>query len=351
MHHSVCSHVVFFILAPRQRTELTGNQPTGSVLYSRSRCHSSKASGVSTDHAFRVRIDDWPLHKCSREIVASIGNDKPLRGNRDMSFILVPPNQPRVAVDIVEYPEESDAGPFPIPANVPIEGWPKENGSLDPKSLAQAQKRPAKYEEDRHAIVIDPVNAKLYEFFTFGKTDAGWAAGQASIFNLNSNELRPDGWTSADAAGLPIFPAVVRFDELEAGEIQHAMRVTVRRSRRAYVHPATHFASQLDDPDLPRMGERLRLRQDFDVSGFSPAAKTILVGLKRYGMLVADNGLNGQYRLHPIRAYPFCMRNFVECEERILRWLRRLIARVSEYDSSLMQTRGYAKRQAVLRNL
>ena len=251
------------------------------------------------DNAFNIRIDDWPLHERSREIVASIGNDKPLRGNRDLSFILVPPNQPRVAVDIVEYPDESDAGPYPIPDNVPIEGWPQENGTTDRQSLTQVQKRPAEYEEDRHAIVIDPVNGKVYEFLTFGKTSAGWAAGQASIFDLRSNQLRPDGWTSADAAGLPIFPAVVRFDELEAGEIRHAMRVTVRRSRRAYVHPATHFASQHDDPNLPRMGERLRLRQDFDVSGFSPAAKTILEGLKRYGMFVADNGIEWAISIAP----------------------------------------------------
>ncbi len=169
----------------------------------------------------------------------------------------------------------------------------------DKQSLAKVQKRPAEYEEDRHAIVIDPVNGKLYEFFTFGKTRTGWAAGQASIFDLRSNQLRPDGRTSADAAGLPIFPALVRFDELEAGEIRHAMRVTVRRSRRAYVHPATHFASQHDAPNLPRMGERLRLRQDFDVSGFSHAAKTILEGLKRYGMFVADNGIEWAISIAP----------------------------------------------------
>ncbi len=257
------------------------------------------------DNAFNVRIDDWPLHERSREIVASIGNDKPLRGNRDMSFILVPPNQPRVAVDIVEYPDESDAGPYPIPDNVPIEGWPKENGTTDRQSLAQVQKRPAEYEEDRHAIVIDPVNGKLYEFFTFGKTSAGWAAGQASIFNLRIQRASARRLDLGRCRCLPIFPAVVRFDELEAGEIRHAMRVTVRRSRRAYVHPATHFASQHDDPNLPRMGERFRLRQDFDVCGFSPAAKTILEGLKRYGMFVADNGIEWAISLPPTRVSYF----------------------------------------------
>ena len=217
-------------------------------------------------------IENWPLHPNSQRIVASIGRDKPLRYNTDMSFVLVPPDQLRVPVTIVEYPGESDPGPFPVPDNIPIEGWPAsyERGNGTRPTLAEVQRRPEKYEADRHAIIVDPVNRMLYEFFTFGKTSGGWAAGQASVFDLTSNALRPAGWTSADAAGLPIFPAVVRYDEIQRGLVKHAMRVTVTRTRRAYVHPATHFASRLDDQDLPRMGERLRLRADFDVSGFSP---------------------------------------------------------------------------------
>ena len=143
------------------------------------------------------------------------------------------------------------------------------------------------------------MNRKLYEFFTFGKAAEGWAAGQSSVFDLKSNYLRPDGRTSADAAGLPIFPAVVRYDELKRGAVEHAMRVTVRRSRRAYVHPATHFASRLTDENLPRMGERLRLRADFDVRCFSPEVQTILTGLKKYGMLVADNGIEWAISVTP----------------------------------------------------
>jgi acetyl esterase/lipase len=245
------------------------------------------------ENAFNQRVDNWPTHPKSKEIVASIGVDKPLRYNTDMAFILVPPDQPRVDVQVVEYPDESDKGPFPIPDNIPIEGWPVSNQrdkSL-PQTLAEVQRRPAKYEGDRHAIVVDPVNKKLYEFFTFGKTSTGWAAGQASIFDLSTGALRPEGWTSSDAAGLPIFPAIVRYDELQRGVINHAMRVTVRRSRKAYVHPATHYASRLTDEHLPRMGERLRLRADFDVTRFSPEVRTILTGLKQYGMLVADNGI------------------------------------------------------------
>lgn len=253
------------------------------------------------DNAFNQLVDDWPLHPNSNSIVASIGADKPFRYNPDMAFILVPPKQPRVAVKLVEYPGESDVGPYPVPDNIPIEGWPAfyQRDSGRSPTLAEVQRRPDKYEGDRHAIVVDPVNRRLYEFFTFGKTSGGWAAGQASIFDLTTNKLRPDGWTSADAAGLPIFPAVVRYDELQRGMVEHAMRVTVRRSRRAYVHPATHFASRLTDRNLPRMGERLRLRSDFDISKFSPPVQAILKGLKRYGMFVADNGIEWAISVTP----------------------------------------------------
>ncbi len=253
------------------------------------------------NNAFNQLVDQWPLHPNSKNIVASIGADKPLRYNPDMGFALVPADQPRVDVKLVEYDGESDAGPYPVPDNIPIEGWPAfyQRGAAKPPTLADVQRRPAKYEGDRHAIVVDPANRMLYEFFTFGKTSDGWAAGQASIFDLKTNKLRPDGWTSADAAGLPIFPAVVRYDEIERGIVEHAMRVTVRRSRRAYVHPATHYASRLTDENLPRMGERLRLRADFDISEFSPPVQAILKGLKKYGMFVADNGIEWAISVAP----------------------------------------------------
>jgi hypothetical protein len=244
------------------------------------------------DNALKLVVEDWPVHPNSQAIVASVGAEKPLRYNTDMAFVLLPPDQKRVPVKIVEYPGESDPGPYPVPENVPIEGWPvnyqREGSKL---TLAEVQRRPEKYGGDRHAIVVDPVNRMLYEFFTFGRTPGGWAAGQASVFDLKSNKLRPEGWTSADAAGLPIFPTVIRYDELRRGMVEHAMRVTVRRTRQAYVHSATHFASRLTDENLPRMGERFRLRKDFDVSGFSPEVQAILKGLKKYGMLVADNGI------------------------------------------------------------
>jgi hypothetical protein len=240
------------------------------------------------DNPWNKDISSRPVLPNSRQLVASVGEEKRLEYNLDMAFILVPADQERVPVRIVNgYPGESDPGPFPVPGNAPIEDWP-----LNGKPLEVIQRQGM---GDRHMLVADPVNRMLYEFYHARRTDAGWTAAQSSIFDLKSNRLRPDGWTSSDAAGLPIFPAVVRYDELERGMVEHAMRFTIRNSRRAYVYPATHFASNKTDANLPRMGERFRLRRDFDISGFSPHAQAILGGLKRYGMFVADNG--GDWRI------------------------------------------------------
>ncbi|MBX9625109.1 MAG: hypothetical protein K2X82_14985 [Gemmataceae bacterium] len=254
------------------------------------------------DNPWNTPVADWPVHPDSAKLVASVGADKPLRYNPDMGFVLVPPDQPKVPVKVTAYAGESDKGPFPVPGITPIEGWPVfylRNPKLKGLTLDEVQRNTRNEDGDRHAIVVDPTNRKLYEFFGTWKTAGGWLAAQASAFDLASNKLRPDGWTSADAAGLPIFPAVVRYDELKRGMVDHALRVTVRRSRKAYVYPATHFASRLNDPSLPRMGERFRLRQDFDVSGFSPEVQAILKGLKRYGMLVADNGIEWAVSVTP----------------------------------------------------
>jgi hypothetical protein len=254
------------------------------------------------DNPWNQVVSDWPLHPNSANIIASIGAEKPLRYNADMAFILVPPDQKRVEVKIVDYPGESDEGPFPVPDEMPIEGWPayyeREAKELN-LSLDDVQRDKLNRGGDRHAIVVDPVNRMLYEFFAARRTDAGWQVAQASVFDLKTNALRPDGWTSADAAGLPIFPAVVRYNELQRGKVEHAMRVTVRKTRRAYVAPATHFASSHVNEDYPRMGERIRLRGDFDVSGFSPEVRAILNGLKKYGMFVADNGIEWAISVAP----------------------------------------------------
>jgi hypothetical protein len=243
------------------------------------------------DNPWNLVIEDWPVHPNSKKIIDRIGARKPFRYNPDMSFILIPSDQKKVDVKIVNYPGESDKGPYPVPDNVPIEGWPAwylKKGL----TLEDVQRDKLKKGGDRHAIVVDPAKRMLYEFYTMKKTDAGWQAAQASIFDLKSNKLRPDGWTSADAAGLPIFPATIRYDELKRGIVEHAMRVTFAKTRRAYVHPATHFASKLKDDDLPRMGERFRLKKEFDIRGFSPEVQAILKGLKKYGMFCADNGLD-----------------------------------------------------------
>jgi hypothetical protein len=246
------------------------------------------------DNPWNQLITDWPTAPNSAAIVASVGNDKPLRYNDDMTFVLVPPDQPRIDVRIKDYGGESDKGPYPVPDLIPIEGWPagfQRDPQLARLTLDDVQRDRINQNSDRHASVVDPVNRMLYEFYQMKKVGAGWQCAQASVFDLKSNALRPTGWTSTDAAGLPIFPAIVRYDELQRGVIDHALRFTVRHSRRAFVAPATHYASALTDENLPRMGERFRLRRDFDLSGFSPTARTILTALKRYGMLMADNGI------------------------------------------------------------
>lgn len=254
------------------------------------------------DNWWNLVIEDWPVHPNSNAIVASVGADKVFRGNPDMSYVFVPPNFKRVPVSNVEYPDESDAGPFPIPDDLPIEGWPASYQRAPEHrgyTLDDVQRDKKNEGGDRHAIVVDPTNRLLYEFYQMKKTNTGWHAAQTSIFDLKTNKLRPDGWTSADAAGLPMFPAVVRFDELKRGLVEHAMRVTVRKSRRAYVAPATHYASRLTDVNLPRMGERFRLKRNVDVSRFSPEVQAILKGLKKYGMFVADNGIEWAISIAP----------------------------------------------------
>jgi len=259
------------------------------------------------DNPWNQLVDRWPLHPNSKAIVASVGRDKPLRYNPDMAFIIVPPKQKRIGVKLTAYPAESDKGPYPVPDNVPIEGWPVDylrNPKFKKLTLLDVQRDTLKRGGDRHAIVVDPVNRMLYEFYTMRRTPAGWQAAQASVFNLKTNKLRPRGWTSADAAGLPIFPSIVRYDELKRDRIDHALRVTIRNTRRAFIPPATHYASGHTNKNFPRMGERFRLRADFDTSKFSPNVRTILTALKRYGMFVADNGIEWAISVAPDERIP-----------------------------------------------
>ena len=187
-------------------------------------------------------------------------------------FITVLGSQPRVPVTFT-YADESDPGPYPIPPYAPIEGGLAASG-------------------DRHVLVVDVDNWKVYELFDAHPVGAGvsWTAGSGAIFDLASNALRPNGWTSADAAGLPIFPGLARYEEVAAGRIAHALRFTCPVTRRAYVSPARHFASAQTDSFLPPMGMRVRLKAGVDISGFSAQVQVILTALKTYGMMVADNG-------------------------------------------------------------
>jgi hypothetical protein len=258
------------------------------------------------DNPWNQDIASLPVHADSAAMIARIGADKPLEYNLDMGFIIVPANQRRVEVKLLEYPAESDPGPYPVPDNAPIENWPMSKNEHAAAVTKPGQTLEALQREgtgDRHIIVVDPGNGKLHEFWQSRKTDAGWQASNEATFDLRTGALRPERWTSGDAAGLPIFPAVVRYDEVERGMVEHAMRFTVRRTRRGYVLPATHWASPHKDRDLPRMGERFRLRQDFDISGFPPHAQAILRGLKKYGMFVADNGADWYMSIAPDRRF------------------------------------------------
>ena len=227
-------------------------------------------------------VDQLPTHPNSDAIVRSIGLDANLHpdfgsglyeGARiGIPYVTVRKGQRRVPVSF-EYAEESDRGPYPIPRGVPIEGGRGSTG-------------------DRHVIVVDRGRCRLYELFAAYPEDGGarWRAGSGAIWNLRSNRLRPAGWTSADAAGLPILPGLARYYEVRRGKIDHALRVTAPRTRREYIYPARHFASDSTDPNLPAMGQRLRLKASYDISGFPRQARVVLRALQRYGMIVADNG-------------------------------------------------------------
>ena len=230
------------------------------------------------DNPWNTDVSAAPVDPNSDALVASIGLDAPLHPDvgktSGIPYVVVPADQPKVPVAF-EYADESDPGPYPIPPDPPIEGGPDSGG-------------------DRHILVLDRDHWVLYELFAAYPTGGGgWRAGSGAVFDLASNALRPVGWTSTDAAGLPVFPGLVRADEVfEQGAVRHAIRFTCKRTRRAYVPPARHWASPSKDPNLPPMGMRVRLKAGYNISGFPPRMQVILRAMKQYGLILADNGSN-----------------------------------------------------------
>lgn len=233
------------------------------------------------DNIWNTPINTAPLDPNSAAYINTIGANRTLHpdfgsglwegGPIGIPFITVAGTQSKVAVSF-DYADESDPGPYPVPTDAPIEGGPDADG-------------------DRHVIMLDQEHCQLYELYnSYPQEDGSWTAGSGAIFDLNSHTLRPDGWTSADAAGLPLLPGLVRYDEVASGEIRHALRFTVPQTQRAYVWPARHYASSLTEAAYPPMGQRFRLRTDFPLASFAPPVKVILRAMQTYGIILADNG-------------------------------------------------------------
>jgi hypothetical protein len=241
------------------------------------------------DNVWNARVDALPVDARSARYVASIGAEASLKADFGaglyegspigIPYAVVPAGQPMAPIrfapfgdETEAYGEESDPGPYPIPRGAPVEGGPDGDG-------------------DRHVLVVQEGRCILYELYKAVPNAAGgWNAMSAARYDLRSNALRPQGWTSADAAGLPVFPGLVRREEVATGEIAHALRFTAPRTRRAYVWPARHFAARTEETSLPPMGQRFRLKAGVDIERFSPEVQVILRALQTYGMILADNG-------------------------------------------------------------
>lgn len=232
------------------------------------------------DDPLNEEVAELPVSPRSREYVESIGLTAHLHPDFGVDpaygipYEIVGAEQPEVPIKFTKYKSESDPGPYPVPADAAIEGGGK------------------KGKGDKHVLVVQEGSCMDYELYKAARDEktGGWTAASGAVFDLRSDALRPEGWTSADAAGLPIFPVLARYEDVAAGAIDHALRVTVPVSQRGYIHPATHFASSSTDPALPPMGLRLRLEAGYPLEGFSGQALVIMQALKRYGLIVADNG-------------------------------------------------------------
>jgi hypothetical protein len=235
-----------------------------------------------SNNPWNTDISQYPVDPRSDAYIRSIpGNLHPDFGqdpDYGIPFNVVPENQKRVPVTF-DYASQSNPGPYPIPPNAQIEGGSNATG-------------------DRHVLVLQQTACKLYEMWNAYPLEGGarWKAGSGAVFALDTNKLRPNGWTSADAAGLPIMPALVKCAEVKAGAIDHALRFTVDRTQAGFIHPATHFASDSRDPNLPPMGLRVRMKAAYDISHITGQSHIIAVAMKKYGMLVADNGSNWYFQ-------------------------------------------------------
>lgn len=226
------------------------------------------------DNAWNEPIADLPIHPNSDAYIAAIGLDNNLHAdfgeNQDygIPFTKVDNTQPNVKITFTAYGDESDPGPYPIPENAKVE-----TGS------------------DHHVLVLDKSDCTIYELYNAVNhpNNSGWSADSGAVWDLSTNDLRPEGWTSADAAGLPILPGLVRYKEVKAGVIRHAIRFTAPDTQAGWIHPATHQAGS-DDTALPPMGLRVRLKADYDISGYTGQAKVIFKAMKKYGLILADNG-------------------------------------------------------------
>lgn len=242
------------------------------------------------------RISNLPLLTNSDAMIAQINSDAGSSHRRlvlfqEMNYVLVPDTQPRLPIGFFNYPDESDLdggtgtnGAYPIPVNLPIETWPTGTGN---QSLTQWQTNTG---GDRHAIMVAPGSGYIWETWETSLSGTNWIASNGAKFNLNSNDLRTDTWTSGDAAGLPMFPALVRYDECERGMVEHACRLVVVHTRAAHIYPATHNTTGYTGVNYPAMGQRLRLKAGFAIpSNWTKEEKALLLGLKKYGCMVADN--------------------------------------------------------------
>jgi hypothetical protein len=258
---------------------------------------SADLSGLSlfpADNPWHWDISQLPVHPNSANLVASVGSSASVHPDFGSAlggvpwgipYVLVGKSQAKIAVNYTDYGDESDPGPYPIPLDAFVEGGNPNSG-------------------DRHVLAVDQDAKILYELYVAVPRADHWDAACGAEFNLATNALRTDGWTSADAAGLPILPGLVRYDEIKRGVIDHAIRMTVDVSRKSYVFPARHQAGSTTSQNAPPMGQRYRLKPGFDISSFPPAAQTVLKALKKYGAIVADNGGNWYLSGAPDARYP-----------------------------------------------